>query len=120
MKFGNFDSVRLFLHSLGAIEKKKRELDSDFHKVLEIWNKVLPSQNPPPTSQKTQQLKKKFILIGKSKTRYQLVYFLLNTLHKIVSAGSYYCHCDEEKCKICTIPVIFIDFEIDVEKNIFD
>ena len=60
MKFGNFDSVRLFLHSLGAIEKKKRELDSDFHKVLEIWNKVLPSQNPPPTSQKTQQLKKNF------------------------------------------------------------
>ena len=49
-----------------------------------------------------------------------MVYFLLNTLHKIVSAGSYYCYCDEEKCKICTIPVIFIDFEIDVEKNIFD
>ena len=57
MKFGNFRSIRLFLHSLGAIEKK-RDLDSDLHKVLEIWNKVLPSQSPPPTSQKTQQLKK--------------------------------------------------------------
>ena len=33
---------------------------------------------------------KKLILMGKSKTRYQLVYIILNTLHHIVSAASYY------------------------------
>ena len=51
MKYVNFHSIRLFLHSLGAIEKKRLDLDKEFHRVLKVWNK------PPPqnTSQNTQQ-----------------------------------------------------------------
>ena len=55
MKYGSFHSVRLFLPSLGAIEKKRIELDQDFKQVLEIWNKTLPQNQPPPPSQDTQQ-----------------------------------------------------------------
>ena len=63
---------------------------------------------------------KKLILMGKSKTRYQLVYIILNTLHHIVSAASYYYYCyDNEHCKICPIPIIFSNFEKDVEKDMF-
>lgn len=63
---------------------------------------------------------KKLILMGKSKTRYQLVYIILNTLHHIVSAASYYYYCyDNEHCKICPISIIFSNFEKDVEKDIF-
>ena len=47
MKYGNFRLIRLFVHSLGAIETKRIELDQEFRLVLEIQNK--------PTRQKTQQ-----------------------------------------------------------------
>lgn len=62
---------------------------------------------------------KKLILMGKSKTRYQLVYIILNTLYHTVSAASYhYCY-DNEHCKIYPIPIIFSNFEKDVEKDMF-
>ena len=66
---------------------------------------------------------KKHILISKPKSRCQLVYVTLNTLHHIVEVSNltYYCNCQsQEKCKICTIPIIFSDFEKDIENNIFD
>ena len=62
---------------------------------------------------------KKPILMGKLKTRYQLVYFDLNTLHNIARAASYYCYCNNrDKFKICNIPIIFTNFEKDTEKKI--
>ena len=67
---------------------------------------------------------KKLILIGKPKTRFELVYFILNTLHHIVNSGGWYCdshHFEERrKCKIFSIPIIFNDFEKDIERNILD
>ena len=52
---------------------------------------------------------KKLILMGISKIRYQQVYFVLNTLHNIVRAASYYCYCNVGgKCKICNIPIFLI------------
>ena len=64
---------------------------------------------------------KKLILMGKTKTKYQLVYFILNTLHHIVNSGGYYCYCgDMNKGKMCAIPIIFTGFKKDIEKNIFD
>ena len=48
----------------------------------------------------------KLILMNLSKTTYQLT--TLNTLHNIVTSGGYYCYCgDIDKCKMCTIPIIF-------------
>ena len=44
MKFGNFHSIRLFFRSLGTIEKKRLELERDFQRVLEIWNKPINMQ----------------------------------------------------------------------------
>lgn len=61
------------------------------------------------------------ILMGVSKTRYQLGFFVLNTLHFIVNDGSYWCYCQgKQKYKTCILPIIFSDFEKYVEKNIFN
>ena len=55
------------------------------------------------------------------KTRYQLVFCILTTLHFIQNDGGCYCYCqDNQKCKMCTIPIIFSGFEKYVENNIFD
>ena len=73
------------------------------------------SENSTMTKEEFQNL----ILMGKSKTRYKIVYFILNTLHKIVNSGDWYCYCpdiEDGKCKICTIPIIFSNFEKEVEK----
>ena len=59
--------------------------------------------------------------MGRTKARYELVFFILNTLNNIVDSRSY-CYCDEKKdkkCQICIIPIIFRDFEKDVAENIF-
>ena len=57
--------------------------------------------------------------MGKSETRYELVYFILNSLHNIVNNGYYCCYCEEKrKCKIFS--VIFFAFEKDAQKNMFD
>lgn len=77
--------------------------------------------NTSPNSTMTKAEFKDLILMGKSKTRYEIVYFILNTLHNIVNSGGYYCYCSNtDKCKVCAIPMIFVDFKIDVEKNMFD
>ena len=43
-KYINFYSLRHFLRTLGEIEKKRIQLDIEFHKILEKWNKP-PAQN---------------------------------------------------------------------------
>ena len=67
---------------------------------------------------------KELILIGRLKTRFELAYFILNTLHHIVNSGGWYCHChhfeEGRKYKFFSIPMIFKDFEKDIERNIFD
>ena len=66
---------------------------------------------------------KKLILIGQSKTRLEVVYFILNTLHPILTSSGWYCYCDQQeegKCEICCIPMIFNNLELDIERNIFD
>ena len=65
----------------------------------------------------------KEILENPERTRYDLVYFILNTFHLIVSNGYWYCYCNnenEKKIKLCTIPTIFFDFESDIDKNMFN
>ena len=57
--------------------------------------------------------------MGKSETRYELVYFILNSLHNIVNNG-YYCRYCEEKRKCKIFAVIFFAFEKDAQKNMFD
>ena len=65
----------------------------------------------------------KEILEIPERTRYDLVYFILNTFHLTVSNGYWYCYCNNEnkkKIKLCTIPTIFFDFESDIDKNMFN
>ena len=57
---------------------------------------------------------KKEISENPKKSRCDLVYFILNTLHLIVSNGYWYCYCSKEnenKCKLCTIPIISFLFQ---------
>ena len=45
---------------------------------------------------------------------------ILNTLHFIDNDESYYCYCqDNQKCKMCMLPIFFSNFEKETEKNIF-
>ena len=63
------------------------------------------------------------ILIGKLKTRYELVYFILNSLHHITKSNFWYYYCEDlsnEKCRMRIIGMIFCDFENEVERNLFD
>ena len=67
---------------------------------------------------------KELILKGKLKTRYEIVYFILNTLHYIKKSSFWYCYCDHlengDKYKMCYISIIFNDFEKDIKRNLFD
>ena len=48
--------------------------------------------------------------MGASKTRYQLLFFILNTLHSIQNDGSNYCYCQgNQKYKMCTIRRFLVD-----------
>ena len=38
----------------------------------------------------------KMILMGEKKTKYQLVFFIRNTLHLIVNDGNYWCYCQKK------------------------
>ena len=62
--------------------------------------------------------------MGKLKTRYEIVYFILIMVHHIKKSSFWYCHCEHlengGKCKMCSIPVIFNNFEKDVERKLFD
>ena len=62
---------------------------------------------------------KELILMGKSKTRYET----LNMLHHIINSSFWYCyysHPENGKCKMCSIQIIFCDFEKDIEGNMFN
>ena len=61
---------------------------------------------------------KKEILTGQKRTRYDLVFLILNILHQTHSSGGHCCYCNKKwqgKCKMCVIPLIFSDFEKDIE-----
>ena len=62
--------------------------------------------------------------MGKLKRRYEIVYFILNTLHHIVNSSFWYCYCEHlkngNKCKMCSISMIFSNFEKDIERIMFD
>lgn len=63
---------------------------------------------------------KKEIFVEK-KTRYDFVYLMLNILHHITSSGGFYCYCEKKvgKFKICAIPIIFSNFEKDIDRKMF-
>ena len=65
---------------------------------------------------------KNHLLIGKDKSRLELVYFILNTLHHIFDSGYWYCYCQNRRSKrqTCKIPNIFTNFINDIDINIFD
>ena len=66
---------------------------------------------------------KNLILMGKSKTRYEIVNFILHTLHNSVNSGGWYYYCPDietGKCKMCVILIGFLNFEKNFEKNMFD
>lgn len=49
IKIKKFNCVRLFLKTLGIIEKKRVQAERDFHNTLELWNKpLIRLQYPPP------------------------------------------------------------------------
>ena len=67
----------------------------------------------------------------KFKNRFDLYYFLLNTLSFITYNGYYYCFVEkknskrkkkknQERCSICQIPIIFSNFEADLSNNMFN
>ena len=62
--------------------------------------------------------------MGKLKTRYEIVYFILIMVNHIKKSSFWYCHCEHlengGKRKMCSIPVMFNDFEKDVERKLFD
>ena len=63
------------------------------------------------------------ILIGQKKKRYELVFLIINILHHIQSSGRWHCYCDKKKqgkCKMCARPLIFSNFEKDIDRNMFD
>ena len=65
---------------------------------------------------------KKHPLVGKDKTHFELVYFILNTLNHICDSGCCYCYCQNRRgtCQMCKIPKIFTNFMKDIENNIFN
>ena len=66
---------------------------------------------------------KKEIMVRHKSQDLTFFFFLLNTLRQIQSSGYLYCYCNEEKklkCQLCVIPTIFLEFEKDTEKTMFD
>ena len=65
---------------------------------------------------------KNHLLTGKDKTCFELVYFILNTLHHICHSGYWYCYCQNRsgKCEMCKMPKIFTNFINDIDNNIFN
>ena len=65
---------------------------------------------------------KNHLLVGKNKTRFELVYFILNTLHHIVNSGYWYCYCQNRrgKCQMCKTPKLFTKIMEDIDNNMFD
>ena len=65
---------------------------------------------------------KNHLLVGKDKTRFELVYLILNTLHHICDSGYWYCYCQNRrgKCQMCKILKILTNFMKDIDNNIFD
>ena len=58
-------------------------------------------------------------------SRFDLRFFLLNTLSQLIFNGWWHCICNEDrneknKCTIGKIQMIFFDFENDLDKNMFD
>ena len=84
------------------------------------------STNTYPRNKYSDITKKEFkdhLLVGKKKSRFELVYFILNTLYHISNPGYWYCYCQSPgkgKCQMCMIPKIFVNFTQDIENNIFD
>ena len=64
---------------------------------------------------------KKEILNDQKRSRYDLVFLMLNILHHIQPSGGYYYYCEKikHKCRMCAIPMIFCNFEKDIDKNMF-
>ena len=93
MRINQFNRCRIFLKTLGGLEKQPVLAERDFHKTLQLWNK--PQNPPPPPTAETDTsttdttsnhwiLKytnltkdefKTMILMGERKTRYQLGFF---------------------------------------------
>ena len=115
LNYSSFYSLYLLLRSLGAIEREHIKLENKFHEVLRIWNIAPTVQN----SQETSSKKNSWLM---KKSRYGLVFLMLNILHHIQSSGGYYCYCEKikYKCQMCVIPMIFWDFEKDIDQNIID
>ena len=61
MKIQNFSCIRLFFKTLGSIEKKRVQLEKEFHKTLALWNKPM---NPLANQQQQQQQQQKSVTPG--------------------------------------------------------
>ena len=79
---------------------------------------------------------KNLIMLDRERTRFVLVYFILNTLNHLLYADQWYCYCGQMyfkkdgvvshakykagHCQICKIPHIFPEFERDIYGNMFN
>lgn len=61
--------------------------------------------------------------------RKELLLFIFYTINLIIHNGHHYCYCEkfgekkrstEKNCDMCRIPIIFCNFEKDIEKNWFN
>ena len=84
------------------------------------------STNTSPRNKYSDITEKEFkehLLFGKNKSRFDLEYFILNTLYHISNSGYWHRYSqspDKGKCQMCKTPTIFSNFSRDIEHNIFD
>ena len=79
---------------------------------------------------------KKLIMLDRKKSRFEIVYIILNTLNHILYADQWYCYCEDMHfeqngviskprwqsghCQVKKIPSMFPDFEKVSNKNLFN
>ena len=102
MRINQFYCCRLFLKTLGALEKQRVLAERDFHKTLDYgikhrthhhsnhWKRYQHHwHHQGPLDLRLCKFNKRWIrknyFDGRKKTRYQLVFFILKTLHLILS-----------------------------------
>ena len=82
------------------------------------------SRSPSPENKYSNTSKEEFeklIMLDREKTRFKIVYFILNTLSHLVNSSQWYCYCQRtDCCQICKILSMFSDFEKIIDKNMFN
>ena len=98
-----------------------------------------PTRSPSPRTKYSKMSIDEFnnlIMLRREKTRFDIVYFILNTLNHILYTDQWYCYCEDmgleqngviskprlqlSHCQVCKIPSMFPDFEKNINDNLFN